>query len=696
MVRRVIEISLEATDNFSGVLNKGLSGLGVGIGAAVTTSIISGISDGLRGAGDLFERQLTKALNLETSLIGGGGAFANFSLFGSDLESNITAFANVFKNLEKIAADLPGTTEDYLEILNQTSATLAKGGLNNENDIANAVRDFGLLQQAGKGRGLLPKDVARGVEAFVGGKSFKELKSKGIELFAKGGAFQSILEEIINLEGEAKSESGRLNQLIKAAQRTVDPTGDGGLIKLYKESYSSLVEGIKTRLFGSDGIFSFSKDVFPNQSGNQSILGSFQNLIHGLFGNGGVIQRLFGSLGFDENTIGQNIYKFIQFLNKLVYNFNVGNLSSTIKDYASLFNKDKIVGSIGSFINKSIDDVAAFLRTTDGKALVGAALDLLIIQRSAMGRLKAQTQSILIQHMGKLVKLQFAELFGYIAGMFQSPEGVVAGLLNSVRGIIKAIIGLFGGLGKLLQGNLGTAITTGLIYVFRKHIFIGLTKVAARLAVIMAKLGIVNIGAMMAKFSMTAWLYAISGQYIKGIQFALSFIFKQVVFIIYAIKNIVIAKMAGFFATLGTLALPVTLIVAAIAIWGKVAYDLWKNWDDFKVVMAWYWDSFVNAFKSVMSGMKEKVFSATQAVMGSITNLLGWITNQLNRIPGVNIGSANTGVTSDPIRPSQGITSQNVASNTSNNVTVNINGTNMNEQQLVAVLNRWSSAVQFS
>lgn len=729
MATREIEIILTGVDNFSGVLDKGLSGVGVGIGAAITTSILDGISSGLRGVADLFSKQLGKAAEFENNILTGGGAFTSFELFGKDLQTNIDSFSKVFANLEGVAADLPGSTEDYLEILQQTSSIFAKAKMNDITGISNGVRDLGLLAEAGRARGLLPKDVARGLEAFVGGRPFKELKNKGIELFAKGGAFSTILETIIKEEGELKADDakGRLDQALRAARETVDPTHDGELIGRYRSTFSSIYEGIMTDLFGSSGVFSFTKDLNSKQGGSQNVLKEATNFLGELFGSKGALARLFSALGMDANSPMTVLYNMIQGANEWLFNLDVSKIAALIKsiaapfkflsdmfnrtpittkfdknnklwDWNKLFNITAIFNAITIIIDIFTTKLISYIESDKGEAFIKGALQTMIAYRNAVGRLNAVMFKQNLLNFGLHFKLFFAETFGFFKQLLnQNTIGSVIGV--GIVTLIKLIAGLFAlAFGpKLIRASikkLGTFLIDTLLvpipilrvwftklfaFLFGKAGGEMLTKaVNAGMQVRAARAG-----AMIMKdtkgplFTPIANLFNAIGTLITGV--------------ITWLATLLGVTIGGSLAVAGGLLIAATAVIINFF---RVVYNNWSmiaslGLGDIPIMF----QGILNNWKILGTLIGQHLTNIGNSISRLFSSINSWFINQLNKIPGVNLSRNNAApLSTEPI-----VSSQNAVASNNRSVNVNLYGTKvaMTSEELTGMLNRWTNQQAF-
>lgn len=326
----------KVTKKAGGGLNSMISGAVAGVSAAVSTKIMEGIGTAFTSLIDQFK----SAADFESDLISGGGKLQFYGAYGSDLQANIDGFENLYYEVEEIAAKLPGATEEYMDFLNQISGAVAKATDSPEEFEKMALdmtQNFGLLVKAGRAQGLLAKDAVRGIQAYAS-EGWGALE--GTELFTKGGAFADALQQIINVEGEAKDYEGRMDQANRAADKAA-----GDLSNAYNKTFTSIMETFRHKLFGKkSGIFSFYKDLDEEMEGNQSVFEEVKGILVSIVGETGIFASIARLFNLDDNSV-------MNFIRDSAYNFNMwlARVKLFLLELESLGETSLSVGELASF-----------------------------------------------------------------------------------------------------------------------------------------------------------------------------------------------------------------------------------------------------------------------------------------------------------------------------------------------------------
>lgn len=285
--------------NKIGASSDSLKGSIGGIGGSITGSILaanlfqtaattafSAVTSGIGAMGSA----LGEAANRQTSLLSATAAYSAIGNVGFDVAEK--SLARINKQLDKSAAALPGAAAEYTKLANSITDNVlpAYQGLDGsidfpgfEKEIVSLSESYGAL---GKTAGVATEDISKGLGKALSGKSIAELGD--LQLFENNPALLSEIEKKL-----AEKNVSSLKDLdLSARVGLIREAGESFITDEYKtaaaNSVDGLVESFKSSLFGDSGIFSATKDLFPDTEGIQSVFTVFNSGLNKLIGSGGI------------------------------------------------------------------------------------------------------------------------------------------------------------------------------------------------------------------------------------------------------------------------------------------------------------------------------------------------------------------------------------------------------------------------
>ncbi|MFN6460548.1 MAG: hypothetical protein RMZ41_001705 [Nostoc sp. DedVER02] len=418
-----ITIVLNAKDNASGVF-KGLTGLIEG--ATLRANLLSNaLSAGLSKGVSALTSKFKEAADIQLNNISAASTYA--ALTGRNFADAEKVFSNLDGRINKIAAALPGSTEEYKKLAlgiqdNLIPAFVDANGVFNEgaflDGLTNITRGLGFL---GAASNVSSKDVSKFTSKFLGGSSISELEKL---LFAESNpAFLSLVQKKLaesgkKLENLTVKERKQILEAVQGQLVTEDT------IKAAGNSVNGLLESLKDKLFNpSQGIFGLLKDLDDKTEGNQSVLNAFNDTLKVLIGDNGLfatIGSVLAKLGIDPNGVliylkrgidgftkwAEGLNSNLSFLNSSSSNIDElkKNIQSTISTLFSSFD----FSIIGTTIANKINSVVGWASTLDFNSIFGA------IGKLIADGLNGFSKTIDIN---KLVTLLFKGMVGFVNGV---------------------------------------------------------------------------------------------------------------------------------------------------------------------------------------------------------------------------------------------------------------------------------------
>jgi hypothetical protein len=292
----VVEIT--AKDNFSGAL-KGIKGgignLVTGLGLGVGSKVAEGVMNGVGNAIGQVQNQFSKALDLETMQLDLGNALESMGVTDT-LQEGVDLGMVQIEKLSKHAARLPGSTQDYVQIMS-----------------ASADNIVGAYQEMGKSTDEALSDLTNIISPRLGAiVAQTELTNKDVERFMSGLEMKS-LAQLETEEFLMKIPKSARNKFSEAVNEFGDTaTGrakafkvamEEGITDEYLDELANTMTGslgaFQDLLFGMNGIFSFSKDLNSELEGTQSVFLAVKDLFDTLVGSDGLFRTISETFGID-------------------------------------------------------------------------------------------------------------------------------------------------------------------------------------------------------------------------------------------------------------------------------------------------------------------------------------------------------------------------------------------------------------
>lgn len=340
-----------ATTAVDGFASK-MAGLGVGLAVAGTAALAAGfwkLNDAMSQAGAFQTRSLMTSSDIAYQL------GVSFDVAGNQVEK-------MQMKLSKAAANLPGVTQDYVDLFNilgGTTASVFKG--NTEGWATNTedmVKRLGVLA-AGSG---IAGSQAGGVisRAIAGSAGFGELAQN--DIIQKNSLFrQAILDGIKRLGVEQdKWKELTSDQRFKIINDALKVATPDSLIEKFNGTYESVTQGFLTYWFDPlSGVFGVLKKVNTDGGGIKSALQSWTETLQAI---GTLAGAIGGAIGFDQDGAMLTLINFLDGTSSFIR-----NLAAYIK-LAPLGNENNLgemVAIVGNFFNGIIDNFANAVATFD-------------------------------------------------------------------------------------------------------------------------------------------------------------------------------------------------------------------------------------------------------------------------------------------------------------------------------------------
>lgn len=296
MVRNRIEVVLDGKDNLTGTIRNAVFQAG------------------------LLERGLSAAFSAIQGAVGAAvGAFKEASAAQLDTLKSVSGLQNVFSlgydqaealNLEitemlaKLAAPLPGTTDDYLKLFRQISDDVAiankelNGGTVNleqyKDQIGEITSKWTIL-----GQGLTVFQRNNALRGILSGDSLKQLRK--LEFFEANPQVMKALEQAQELADKPLQKMNR-GERLQVLLDALDVAMTDDTLKRMTGTLDAQVQTFMSTLFDpTTGIFGFQRDLDRSQKGVQSAFTGIAEAIAALLAPDGLffaIGDLLGELGF--------------------------------------------------------------------------------------------------------------------------------------------------------------------------------------------------------------------------------------------------------------------------------------------------------------------------------------------------------------------------------------------------------------
>jgi hypothetical protein len=493
-VSNTVTVVLQAIDNLSPKIDaiKGkASGLGSAFSSAVGIAATAGLALATGGA-LLFGKSLGEAsaaqLNL-MSLAGQYGALTNTTYAnGGRLVNDLNI------GFAKMAAALPGATQDYKDLGLGISDTLIKvntvGGVFKEqafkDQVMGITESLGVLKASSDG--ITNTDVALFFTKFVEGGSAAELQT--LKLNERLPALMSVMErETKKLKGQA-AEFKDLTNVERAAimQTSLKALVPPELIRDLSTTAASQIEGVKTAIFDQQtGVLGLLRDTNTKLKGDQTVMAALGPLTESVIGPNGVVSTMGRSLQRALNIPSVDpmaaLYSGIQGmtgmfkgmagklkggLSNAINNMISGGLSSLNSGLGGMLQSGsgaKIGQAVGEAINKAINAARGALAAVNWGTVVS------IVSRGFAVMLQAIGAAIGAINWGSVATAIGAAFMAIILGIgvalaamkVAALAGVavaIMGVAALVAGAIGAIIGAIGNMLSSVASAVGSAIAS--------------------------------------------------------------------------------------------------------------------------------------------------------------------------------------------------------------------------------------------
>ncbi|MBN8564523.1 MAG: cell wall hydrolase [Leptolyngbya sp. UWPOB_LEPTO1] len=391
-----------------------VGGIGGAIGGSVNalrgiaSTILGDITGGIRQT--ITENNLTeqvkRGMSAEQEAIGGASAIQ--AKGGLTFEQGRATFESTRRELAKLAATLPGTTEQYLSIYAGIQDELVESfrGIDRKLDPTelknfqkNAIeisKDAGILSGAA---GLNPNFARMGLSrALNGTSSFAQLRQ--LQYFQDQ---PQIVDEMVRL---AKlKNANELSELDAQSRALVVQQAQAKFVtpervEAAKASLDSTFQGAKDSLFGMQGSLSIQRDL----GGGDNVYKSVSAAVKSLIGEGGFLSEL----GTQATAVG----------------LNVGDPMVALKN---------TIDSINGALKEATAGLQTFFQTDFGKGLI----DVFNQVQSAIGGIPK-----LLSDAFNFIAPIAAQAFQTLAPVFSAIAPLIGGVFENAKGTIVQVGGV--------------------------------------------------------------------------------------------------------------------------------------------------------------------------------------------------------------------------------------------------------------
>jgi hypothetical protein len=408
----------------------------------VLLSGIDELSPMIRGAvvqANLMDRALNAAFTGVSRVVGSAvSAFQDASSAQLDTLKSVAGLENVFEMphsqaeqlnqeitvmLAKLAAPLPGTTDDYLKLFRQISddVAIANKDLNNGTvDLKSYKEQVGEITSKWTvlGQGLSVFQRNNALRGLLSGDSLKTLRK--LEFFEANPQVLKALKDAEELAGKPLQKMGsgeRLQVLLKALD--VSMTDD--TLKRMTGTLDANVQTFMSTLFDpTTGIFGLQKDLDNQRQGVQSAFMGISETITALIGGDGLffaLGNLLKALGVEfidpMQQLRNTALYWAMMIRRLAEILNGGAAIASAMDRAAFLkdNIGKLVGVIAGSFNRMLAAAAGI----DYKAILGTAGKLLAeLINQASGVLKTLDYRAIATTAGRLLE---GLMFGFATSL---------------------------------------------------------------------------------------------------------------------------------------------------------------------------------------------------------------------------------------------------------------------------------------
>lgn len=365
-----INIDITASDRASVVINnlnnnvRGLndsfkaSFLG-NFGASAALAGLGAIKDAIGG----IKNAIAEAASIQTRFIAAANGTA-ISL-KVDLDTGVDIQKKLGAEIAKAAAAQPGDNQDYVNIANGISTSIAKAFAGNSDGFlkttSNLTKNAGLLANSA---GIDGVSAGSTISRFISGSSsFSQLRN--IDFFEKNQLLVSKIDEFARARGldpknlQKWTQQQRIDVLNAATSAIVTPA----FLARLNNTAEAKLQSFKAYLFDPQiGIFGFLRSI--PRLGDRSILDSFNGLLTTIAVLGTSVSRITSILGLGLDPL-EPLGNLIDWLNDFLVGVSRFLDGLSIKQVKSF--------SIATLLNTAIATIADAINNFDG-AKAGAFL----------------------------------------------------------------------------------------------------------------------------------------------------------------------------------------------------------------------------------------------------------------------------------------------------------------------------------
>jgi hypothetical protein len=261
-------------------------------GNLMATGITSGLSAVVKTAGAAasgITNAFKQAGVVQMEMAATAGDFAK--LTGMSYADASKEVQNFSERMDKIAARLPGATEDFknlgrgimdnlLPAFKDAAGELDSGAFNASLD---AITESATLRANFSNVGT--NQAGQAISKLISGNSsISELRQ--LEFFEKNPAVIAFIEaEAEKAGGDLKTLGSR--KLVSIAETALKVNDD--VLNAARNSVGGIMEGFKDSLFSpTQGVFGVMRDLDTATSGNQTVFASFSLIVKKIFGDNGI------------------------------------------------------------------------------------------------------------------------------------------------------------------------------------------------------------------------------------------------------------------------------------------------------------------------------------------------------------------------------------------------------------------------
>lgn len=472
--------SLGSATGMAATFGSALAGVGL---AAITTGALAAagavwkLNGAMESAGKFQTRTIMTSSDIASQL-------------AVPIEEATKRVENMQQRLAKSAANLPGVTQDYVDLFNVlggTSATVFKGRPDEwAKQTEDMVTRIGVLA-AGSGVDGQQAGSVIG-RAISGAAGFGELATN--DIIQKNTLFrQAILDNLTKL-GKSQDDWKELtsDQRFKVLQEALKVATPDSLINKFNGTYESVTQGFMTYWFDPlSGVFGVLKKVNTENGGIKTALQSWTEMLMAFNALGSAVGEV---MGFDVDEPMRVLIEFLDAFSSIVRHTAAAIKLAKFGNNANIGNLEEIRAIILNFINGAIQSFSNSVMNWDTgmsangmKSLMDGLSSLfqginwgdagmaigVFISKTLIVLLDALFSGAFLNLLGSFSKAVTSLLTGVVLGfiantVMEIAKGVVdlfKGLINGLVGIWNSVVGMFTGFFRGIADKL-RGVATGL------------------------------------------------------------------------------------------------------------------------------------------------------------------------------------------------------------------------------------------